>query len=126
MGLLASVACFALCVLQCIASRSGLLSPRVVCLTSCLYVSLGALCAVCAAALLDLLAFWLCWLCWLCRLLGFVGIAGFFGFVCLLRLQDRIQPTATTNFNNEQRCKGNAATAPAAATQQQVLIQESK
>jgi hypothetical protein len=47
---------------------------------------------------------------------AFVGFVGFVGFLALLAslallalLQNgRIQPIATTNFDNEQKCKGNA------------------
>ena len=39
--------------------------------------------------------------------LWFFGLCGFVGFLALLR-NGRVQPTATTNFDNDQNCKCNA------------------
>ena len=51
-------------------------------------------------------ASWLLWLYWLYWLHWLQCFSGFMGFVGLH--DDRTQPTATTNFDNEQKCKGNA------------------
>ena len=76
---------------------------KYICCCSC-----GCCCFFGGVFIFWVLGFFLaCWLRWHFGLCGFVG---FGSFLALLqnRLNWRIQPTATTNLDNEQQCKVNA------------------